>query len=145
MRSWILFLIFLPFVTFSQWNLHEEVTSGLDVYRVADIKSGESELLLQEYYEDVMFCLHDSTFISDTQTVVLEITYGLETKTFILKDLIVNDYTIILSPDVKKEEYFNYLELSRSIKISLVGTSPTKCYQFSTIGTINAYNYIIDL
>jgi hypothetical protein len=145
MKSLFLFLFLLPFVSFSQWNLYEEVTNGNDVYRVAEIKLGKSELMLQEYYEDVLFCLHDSTLVSDTQSIVLEITYGLTTKMFILNDLVVNDYSIIISPDLESEKYFNYLKISRLVKIILPKSSPTKCYEFNTTGMTSAYDYIIDI
>ena len=143
MTSWLLLLIFIPFFSFSQWNYTEVVTSGLDVYRVADVKSDSSELSLQEYYGDVMFCLHDSTLVSDTKTIILEITYGLTTKTFLLKYLPIYDETLIISQNLKDENYFNYLEISNTVKIFFPVES--KCYQFDTRGLLSAYHYVLGI
>jgi len=134
-------------ITFSQngWDLREKISEGKDKYRVASFTSNNGELIIQEHYDYILFCLYDTTITHETQTVIMELKYGVTTKTFIIKDSPVYNNTVVISTDLKNENFFIYLKISDSLKVSLLPNNPIKIYDYKLNGIVGAYEYVIGL
>lgn len=130
---------------YGEWNLVEEISDGKEIYRSGLLETNFTSLIITEYYDDISFVLKDKILSDDNLKVIFDFEFDLGSCIFITYGVpSVDREYLFFTNELTKEKYFNYLKISKRLKITIIYDENTnKRYIFNIDGISNICDYVL--
>jgi hypothetical protein len=149
MKNYFLFIFLLLSLNsftqnYGEWELSEEISDGEELYRMGILKKDSFSLTVVENYVDISFMLKDDILTDEIVKVLFDFEFDMGSCLFITYGVPSEDRKyLIFSEELTNEKYFNYLKISKKLKITIIyGENKNKRYLFDIDGMGHICDYV---